>query len=131
LKIPKVVYLWGLYMDCFKVNDFLSYFCMWSLYSLNFSSYATSIIFLGEVFLLVFVSNLFMWKVYEFCPASLTKTYYSFFACLERKKNPILCRPFYYIKNSIVHTSRNWPKCNYFICDYMWLLISCNLWTFL
>jgi hypothetical protein len=30
------------------------------------------------------------------------------------------------------HTSRNWPKCNHFICDYMWLLVICNyIWTFL
>ncbi len=29
-------------------------------------------------------------------------------------------------------TSRNWPKCNHFICDYMQLLIICNyIWTFL
>jgi hypothetical protein len=29
-------------------------------------------------------------------------------------------------------TSRNWPKCNHFICDYMQLLVICNyIWTFL
>jgi hypothetical protein len=37
--------------------------------------------------------------------------------------------------NSIGHkdyTSRNWPKCNHSICDYMRLLIICNyIWTFL
>jgi hypothetical protein len=24
------------------------------------------------------------------------------------------------------NTSRNWPKCNHYICDYMWLLVICN-----
>ncbi len=29
-------------------------------------------------------------------------------------------------------TSRNWPKCNHFICDYMQLLVISNyIWTFL
>jgi len=29
-------------------------------------------------------------------------------------------------------TSRNWPKCNHSICDYMRLLVICNyIWTFL
>jgi hypothetical protein len=28
--------------------------------------------------------------------------------------------------------SRNWPKCNHFICNYMQLLVICNyIWTFL
>jgi hypothetical protein len=28
--------------------------------------------------------------------------------------------------------SRNWPKCNHCICDYMRLLVICNcIWTFL
>ncbi len=27
-------------------------------------------------------------------------------------------------------TSRNWPKCNHYICDYIWLLVICNyIWT--
>jgi hypothetical protein len=31
-----------------------------------------------------------------------------------------------------LHTSRNWPKCNYFIYTYMQLLIICDyLWKFL
>jgi hypothetical protein len=30
------------------------------------------------------------------------------------------------------NTSRNWPKCNHSICDYMGLLVICNyIWTFL
>ncbi len=32
----------------------------------------------------------------------------------------------------IVFTSRNWPKCNHYICKYMWLLVICSyMWTFL
>jgi hypothetical protein len=27
---------------------------------------------------------------------------------------------------------KNWPKCNHYICDYMWLLVICDyIWTFL
>jgi hypothetical protein len=34
--------------------------------------------------------------------------------------------------NNSGYTSRNWPKCNHSIYDYMWLLVICNyIWTFL
>jgi hypothetical protein len=32
----------------------------------------------------------------------------------------------------VASANRNWPKCNHFIYNYMWLLISCDyIWTFL
>jgi hypothetical protein len=30
------------------------------------------------------------------------------------------------ITKEVVATSRNWPKCNHFICDYMQLLVICD-----
>jgi hypothetical protein len=41
---------------------------------------------------------------------------------------------FYIWMNGCVHgcTTRNWPKCNHYICDYIRLLVICNyIWTFL
>ncbi len=56
---------------------------------------------------------------------------YGIIECKVNKLVQTFCRSFWQLLGQ-QFTSRNWPKCNHFICDYMQLLIICNyIWTFL
>ncbi len=93
-----------MYMGCFEVHNSLSYFCTWSfLLAIFLHAYATSIFLLGKVFLVVFSSYLFIYKVYETFPTSLTKFYFNYMLIQGEEEDLIFNSPFDYIKNLIIH----------------------------